>query len=159
MPKFHNLTDREQKFELADRHYTVPPKGEVEIPEHLMYVVKSRRMPFAEGPAPDGAPRAEVREALPAEVEQNLGRLTPEEAAQFRAEWLRASGAQRTRMAAQLARVAERRAGLDDAPPGDEGEDDAPERAPETAPATDESGALAQVDEAARATGRTRRPR
>lgn len=158
MPKFHNTTDREQKFELGDRHYTVPPHGEVEIPEHLTYVIKSRRMPFAEGPAPDGAPRAEVREALPSEVEQNLARLTPEEAAQFRREWLRAGRGERARMSARLALVAERRAGLDETPVDEDGAAE-PAGPTESAPATDESGAQAQVDEAARTAGRARRPR
>lgn len=71
--KFHNPTDRTQRFEIGRNSYIVPPAGEVEIPEQFAYVIRHRNMTLRPGPAPaiEGvAPTAaSVLEAIPEGVE------------------------------------------------------------------------------------------
>lgn len=153
--QFHNPTDRLLKFDIGNRHYEAPPNSNVEIPEQFAYVVKARAMVLRAGAHPDAkAAMAAVRDALPAEIEHNLARVEPGKAEAFRAAWARAAGRERTVMAAQLARVAERRGSLEDGEA--QGEDDAEP----SGPVDDESAVDEGLAAAARAVGRApRRPR
>lgn len=74
--KFHNPTKNLQRFEIGKRAYTVPAGAEVDIPDGLAYVVRSRGMALEPGPAPavEGQPVVEavVVEAIPDSVEMLL---------------------------------------------------------------------------------------
>lgn len=109
MPKFHNPTDIPQRFEIGARTYHVPAGANVEIPEQFAYIVPLRSMKLREGESPkEKAPSATVVETLPSEMEQLLTspRVTAEMAADFRAEWRRASARRRGEMAREIERVA-----------------------------------------------------
>jgi len=112
MPQFHNPTDNALTFEIAETEYAVPAQGEVEIPERFAYLVKARDMVLRPGPHPKGdAPAAEVREAIPADLEQLLHspRIPARARDPFRVAWRKATPRQRAELKRELALRAEGR--------------------------------------------------
>jgi hypothetical protein len=64
---FHSTHPRELIVEIASHRYRVAPGGEVDIPDHLAYVVQSRGLPLVPDPS-STAPVATRRE--PASVRE-----------------------------------------------------------------------------------------
>jgi hypothetical protein len=48
---FHSTHPRELVVTIASRCYRIAPGGEVEIPDHLAYVVQSRGLPLVQDPS------------------------------------------------------------------------------------------------------------
>jgi len=58
---FHNPTDAEVRTVIANAKIVVPPGGNLELPRHLAWVVKSRGLRLKEGRNPaEGAPDAHL---------------------------------------------------------------------------------------------------
>lgn len=156
--RFHNPTDRHQRFILGTRTYDVPKGANVDLPDHLTYVVKARGMVLREGPAPEAdAPVAVVAEALPprAEVLLTSPRLSARQRESFRAAYLRAQTSERARMIEELEAVAEGKG----VPGGRRNaeDDDLVDGQPEGAPDDADVSVDAQLDDAAKAVGKGRK--
>ena len=159
---FHNPTAAEHRTQIQETVYLTPAGGEIDIPDHLAYVVEGRSMPLRRGrnpsPPDGGAPRGTTHEAMPAEVERLFGSPygKPHHKAGFAREWARASRPRRAEMLVQLARMAEGRAMNDAA-----GDDAAVGPADPEPGAAEQAGDVAEVGgqlaEVAAAAGR--RPR
>ena len=158
MPLFHNPTDNPLTFEISDQEYRVPAQGQVEIADRFAYLVKARGMVLRPGPHPtagERAPSAEVREAIPADVEQLLHspRLPVAARDRFRAAWREASRRERVELQRELALRAEGRGvGKDEDP------DDAAPTPTSPAPTDDASASVeSQLDDAVTKIGRGRK--
>jgi len=83
MGLYHNPHGVDMRFQIAGQQYVVPPEGNVQIPRHLDYVVKSSGLLLKPGPSPKGstAPAAIVAQ-LPAQrpgiTDANVARRGPQ---------------------------------------------------------------------------------
>lgn len=53
--KFRNDTDKEIKFKARGKEYVAAPKGEVNIPDDIAYIVESRKLPLVSADVPKPA--------------------------------------------------------------------------------------------------------
>lgn len=155
--RFHSTIDRTITFDIARQRYTVPPRGQVDIPDRVAYVVEAHGLPLAEGPGADGAPEATVASFDPS-LESLLSHAPRDWADGFRAAWAKAPESERARMLARLKREVETKIRRENSAsdPDAEGEAEEPDEQD-----TDED--IAAVDkavaEAAAKVGRGRRGR
>lgn len=150
--RFHNATKHEQKFTVGKHEYVVPCGYNVDIPDNLAYVVKSRGMALVEGSAKDPeAPVARATEDLPGRAKVLLAspRISREAAEQWKTLYAHASNTERARLLGHLEAVAEGRGAIDVSGRGDE-DDEEPQDAPDTS-------VDAQLDGAAAAVGKGRK--
>lgn len=158
--RFHNPTDKPQRFTIGTRTYDVPKGANVDLPDHLAYVVKSRGMVLREGPAPEAdAPTAAVAEALPPRAEVLLAspRLSPRQRESFRSSYALAGNTVRARMIEELEAIAEGKGVLGGRRGGED--DDLVDGQPEGAPDDAEASVDAQIDGAVAAVGKSRKGR
>lgn len=156
--RFHNPTDKHQRFTLGTRTYDVPKGANVDLPDHLTYVVKSRGMVLREGPAPEAdAPVAAVAEALPPRAEVLLAspRLSPRQRESFRSTYALAGKTDRARMIEELEGIAEGKGVLGGRRGGED--DDLVDGQPQGAPDDADASVDAQLDGAAAVVGKGRR--
>lgn len=158
---FHNPTAADHRTQIQETVYLTPAGGEIDIPDHLAYVVEGRAMPLRRGrnpsPPDGGAPRGSTHEAMPAEVERLFGSpyVKAHHKAAFAREWARSPRQRRAELLGQLARLADGRAMNDVA-----GDDAAVGPADPEPGAAEQAGDLAgvsdQLSEAAAAVGKRR---